>query len=45
VSSTDVSPAHSATDLRWAASLWVANGYLWVGERKFGHRVLRYALS
>jgi len=44
-SSTDVSPAHSATDLRWAASLWVANGYLWVGERKFGHRVLRYALS
>ena len=42
---TDVSPAHSATDIRWPASLWVANGYLWVGERKFGHRVLRYALG
>lgn len=41
----DVSPAHSATDVRWPASLWVANGHLWVGERKFGHRVLRYALS
>ncbi|MEK7292494.1 MAG: hypothetical protein AAB088_03505 [Actinomycetota bacterium] len=44
-SSTDKSPAHSATEMRWPASLWVANGYLWVGERKFGHRVLRYALS
>ena len=44
-SSTDTSPAHSATDVRWPASLWVANGYLWVGERKFGHRVLRYALN
>lgn len=44
-SSTDKSPAHSTTEMRWPASLWVANGYLWVGERKFGHRVLRYALS
>jgi hypothetical protein len=44
-SSSDVTPAHSATDVRWPASLWVANGYLWVGERKFGHRILRYALS
>lgn len=44
-SSSDVAPAHSATDVRWPASLWVANGYLWVGERKFGHRILRYALS
>lgn len=44
-SSTDVTPAHSATDVRWPASVWVANGYLWVGERKFGHRILRYALS
>lgn len=44
-SSSDYTPAHSATDVRWPASLWVANGYLWVGERKFGHRVLRYALS
>jgi hypothetical protein len=44
-SSTDYSPGHTATDVRWAASLWVANGYLWVGERKFGHRILRYALS
>lgn len=44
-SSTDKSPAHSVTEMRWPASLWVANGYLWVGERKFGHRVLRYALS
>ncbi|NQV96188.1 MAG: hypothetical protein HQ486_00180 [Acidimicrobiaceae bacterium] len=44
-SSTDKSPAHSVTDTRWPASLWVSNGYLWVGERKFGHRVLRYALS
>lgn len=44
-SSADKSPAHSVTEMRWPASLWVANGYLWVGERKFGHRVLRYALS
>lgn len=44
-SSADESPAHSATDLRWAASLWVSGGHLWVGERKFGHRVLRYSLS
>lgn len=44
-SSSDVSPAHSTTELRWPASLWAAEGYLWVGERKFGHRVLRYALS
>jgi hypothetical protein len=44
-SSSDKAPAHSATDVRWPASLWVANGYLWVGERKFGHRVLRYSLS
>lgn len=44
-SSTDKSPTHSTTELRWPASLWVANGYLWVGERKFGHRVVRYALS
>ena len=41
-SSTDKSPAHSATEMRWPASLWVANGYLWVGERKFGRRVLCY---
>ena len=44
-SSTDTRAAQSATEVRWPASLWVANGYLWVGERKFGHRVLRYALS
>ena len=44
-SSADKRPAHSATEMRWPASLWVANGYLWVGERKFGHRVLRYGLS
>ncbi len=44
-SSSDTSPTHSATDVRWPASLWVANGYLWVGERKFGHRVLRFALN
>ena len=44
-SSTDTRAAQSATETRWPASLWVANGYLWVGERKFGHRVLRFALA
>ena len=44
-SSTDTRPAQSATDTRYPSSLWVANGFLWVGERKFGHRVLRFALS
>ncbi len=44
-SSSDTGPAHTAVEMRWPASLWVSNGYLWVGERKFGHRVLRYALS
>ena len=41
----DTQPAHSTTEVRWPGSLWVANGYLWVGEIKFGHRVLRFALS
>ena len=44
-SSTDTRPTHSATEVRMPASLWVANGYLWVGERKFGHRVVRFALT
>lgn len=44
-STSDTNPAHTAVEMRWPASLWVSNGYLWVGERKFGHRVLRYALS
>ncbi len=44
-SSTEVRPAQSAVDMRWPASLWVAGGYLWVSERKFGHRVLRYSLT
>jgi hypothetical protein len=44
-SSTDTRPTHSATEVRYPSSLWVANGYLWVGERKFGHRVVRFALT
>ena len=44
-SSTETRPTHSATEVRMPASLWVANGYLWVGERKFGHRVVRFALT
>ena len=44
-SSTDTRPTHSAAEVRMPASLWVANGYLWVGERKFGHRVVRFALT
>jgi len=43
--SSDKGPNLSTTETRWPASLWAANGYLWVGERKFGHRVLRFALS
>jgi hypothetical protein len=42
---SDKRPALSETETRWPASIWVADGYLWVGERKFGHRVLRYNLS
>ena len=42
---SDKRPALSETELRWPSSVWVADGYLWVGERKFGHRVLRYTLS
>jgi hypothetical protein len=41
----DKRPALSETEVRWPASLWVENGYLWLGERKFGHRVLRYNLN
>ena len=44
-SASDVRPGHSQSEVRWPASLWIENGYLWLGERKFGHRVLRYALS
>ena len=44
-SASDNRPGQSETEFRWPASLWVANGYLWVGERKFGHRVLRFALT
>jgi len=44
-STSDVRPGQSETELRWPASLWVENGYLWVGERKFGHRIFRYDLS
>jgi hypothetical protein len=42
---SDKRPALSETETRWPSSLWVADGYLWVGERKFGHRVLRYNLG
>ena len=42
---SDKRPALSETETRWPSSVWVADGYLWVGERKFGHRVLRYNLS
>jgi hypothetical protein len=42
---SDKRPALSETELRWPSSVWVADGYLWVGERKFGHRVLRYNLG
>ena len=44
-SASDIRPGQSETELRWPASLWVENGYLWVGERKFGHRIFRYDLS
>ncbi len=44
-SSTDIRPAQSAADIRYPAALWVEGGYLWVSERKFGHRVLRYSLT
>jgi hypothetical protein len=42
---SDTRPGQSETELRWPASLWAENGYLWVGERKFGHRIFRYNLS
>mgnify|MGYP003338675965 CR=1 FL=1 len=42
---SDKKPALSETEVRWPASVWVADGYLWISERKFGHRVLRYTLS
>ncbi len=42
---SDKRPALSDSEVRWPSSIWVADGYLWVGERKFGHRVLRYTLS
>ena len=42
---SDTRPALSDSELRWPASIWVADGNLWVGERKFGHRVLRYLLN
>lgn len=41
----DKRPGLSESELRWPASLWVESGYLWLGERKFGHRVLRYNLD
>jgi hypothetical protein len=44
-SASDTRPGQSETEFRWPASLWVENGYLWVGERKFGHRIFRYNLS
>jgi len=44
-STSDLRPGQSATELRWPSSLWVENGYLWVGERKFGHRIFRYNLG
>ena len=44
-STSDTNPGQSKTEFRWPASLWVENGYLWVGERKFGHRIFRYNLS
>ena len=42
---SDTRPALSDSELRWPASIWVAEGNLWVGERKFGHRILRYVLN
>ena len=44
-STSDLRPGQSETEFRWPASLWVESGYLWVGERKFGHRLFRYNLS
>ena len=43
--SSDKRPALTESETRWPASVWVADGYLWVGERKFGHRVLRFNLN
>lgn len=42
---SDKRPALSETETRWPASLWIGEGNLWIGERKFGHRVLRYQLQ
>ncbi|MFM7451905.1 MAG: hypothetical protein ACKO2M_05455, partial [Actinomycetota bacterium] len=44
-STSDTRPGHSETEFHNPSSLWVENGYLWVGERKFGHRIFRYDLS
>lgn len=44
-STSDIQPGQSDSEVRWPASIWVENGYLWVSERKFGHRVLRYKLD
>ena len=41
----DLPPKFTRDGLFWPAGVWFDGSYLWVGEYKFSHRVLRYSIK